>query len=108
MSPDRVFVDPEVVSRNVSRAATSGDETLDHQFAFREPSTLGLPSTEVFDRAIHAFSWRAAQVANGSAAEALSFSENMSAAAEDLGATDSKSEQVIAGLKADIEAGSTP
>lgn len=108
MSLDRVFVDSAVVSRNISTATTAGDETLDHQFAFREPSALGFPSTEVFDRAIHAFAWRAAQVANGSAAEALSFSENMSAAAEDLGSTDLRSELFIAGLKADVAAGAMP
>lgn len=78
----KIAVDEDRAETAVRRLSAVAEPLGEFEFGFQDPAAVGVAATEAFDRALHAYGWRCAQVVSGSVAEAISDAEAIEATVE--------------------------
>lgn len=68
----------------VDRISELSEVVGTHEFGFQDPKAVGVPTADLFDRAVHAYGWRCAQAASGTATELIDDGDAVAAAVRDF------------------------
>lgn len=94
----KIAVDEDRAEATVRALCRVAESLGEFEFGFQDSVAVGVAATEAFDRAVHAYGWRCAQVVSGSVAEVISDASAIEATVEafvnhESGAVDALNEE---------------